>query len=64
MPLFAAWCDCCRDENDRKRLWQLTERDGGRAAIAGELANVLRGGSKSFSSATLPGVFVVSFFTA
>lgn len=42
MALFSDWCDCERGNNARKRLWKFTERDGGRAAIAGDLPDLLR----------------------
>lgn len=42
MALFADWCDCQRENNNRKRLWTFTERDGGRAAIAQRLPALLR----------------------
>ena len=31
MGFFAVWCDCQRDNNDRKRSWS-TERENGRTA--------------------------------
>lgn len=42
MSLFVDWCNCERNKNDRKRLLKLTEREGGRAAIADELPHLLR----------------------
>lgn len=40
--LFAQWCDTHQTETQRKRLWQLTERAGGRAAIAEALPGLVR----------------------
>jgi Cap4 SAVED domain len=42
MVLFAKWCVCQRNNDDRKRLWKFTEREGGRTAIADELPGLLR----------------------
>jgi Cap4 SAVED domain len=42
MALFADWCDCQRHNDERKRLWKFTEREGGRTAIADELPDLLR----------------------
>lgn len=42
MALFTNWCDSQRDNDGRKRMWKFTERDGGRAAIAGDLIDTLR----------------------
>ncbi|MGO4562993.1 Hachiman antiphage defense system protein HamA [Rhizobiales bacterium 3FA27D7] len=42
MPLFDEWCECDVSENDRKRLLRYTEREGGRAGIAGRLPDLVR----------------------
>lgn len=42
VPLFADWCDSQRENNERKRLWKFTEREGGRAAIAAFLPGLVR----------------------
>ena len=42
MPLFDEWCDCDHQEDGRKHLRRLTERDDGRAAIADRLPDLVR----------------------
>jgi hypothetical protein len=42
VALFDEWCECLPTENGRKRLWQFTEREGGRAAILDRLPDLLR----------------------
>lgn len=42
MPLFDEWCECEATEDGRKRLLKFTERQNGRAAIAGRLPDLVR----------------------
>ena len=42
MSLFDEWCECEANQNGRKRLLKYTERQNGRAAIAGRLPNLVR----------------------
>ena len=42
MALFDAWCTLKKEKDKRKRLWKLTERDGGRDEIHGELVQIIR----------------------
>jgi len=42
VPLFDEWCDCDHQEDGRKHLRRLTERDDGRAAIADRLPDLVR----------------------
>ncbi|WP_027571511.1 Hachiman antiphage defense system protein HamA [Bradyrhizobium sp. WSM1743] len=42
MPLFEDWCDNDEEEDDKKRLWKLTEKEDGREAIAESLAETVR----------------------
>ena len=42
MPLFGDWCENDEEEDKKKRLWKLTEKDDGRGAIAGQLAETVR----------------------
>lgn len=40
--MFDEWCDLTAEEQGRKRLWRLTEKAGGRAAIRDKLCQRLR----------------------
>lgn len=42
MALFDTWCNLDETKNKRKRLWRLTEKDGGRKGIQTELAEIMR----------------------
>jgi hypothetical protein len=42
MPLFDDWCDNDEEEDERKRLWKLTEKGNGREAIIDSLAETVR----------------------
>lgn len=42
MPLFDDWCENEEEEDKKKRLWKLTEKDDGREAIADGLAQTVR----------------------
>ena len=42
MPLFDDWCENDEEEDKKKRLWKLTEKDDGRAAIVEDLAETVR----------------------
>lgn len=42
MALFDDWCECSREENKLKRLWEIIEKDGGRDAIKGRLCQTVR----------------------
>ncbi len=42
VPLFNDWCDSDHQQDGRKHLRRLTELDGGRAAIADRLPDILR----------------------
>src|SRR5438067_2096433 len=42
MPIFDHWCENDVEEDDKKRLWKLTEKDGGRDTISDELAETVR----------------------
>jgi hypothetical protein len=42
MGLFEDWCDWRQVDDNRKRLWAFTERNGGRTAIEGVLAEIMR----------------------
>jgi hypothetical protein len=42
VAIFEEWCDFDREGEERKRLWKLTEKAGGRAAIRDELCETLR----------------------
>ena len=37
--LYKSWCHCKTTKGKKKTLWRLSEREGGREAIFGELAN-------------------------
>ncbi|MDE2372044.1 MAG: DUF1837 domain-containing protein [Burkholderiales bacterium] len=40
--LYEPWCECERTGEPQKQLWRLTERAGGRAAVAARLPEVVR----------------------
>jgi Cap4 SAVED domain len=42
MPLFDDWCENDEEEDKKKRLWKLTEKDDGRATIVEGLAETVR----------------------
>ena len=42
MAIFEEWCDFDRDGKERKRLWKLTEKAGGRAVIRDKLCETVR----------------------
>ncbi len=42
MPLFDDWCENEEEEDKKKRLWKLTEKDDGRETIADTLAQTVR----------------------
>ena len=42
MPIYEDWCDLDNTVDGRKRYWKLTELNGGRAAIAERLADIVR----------------------
>jgi hypothetical protein len=42
MPIFDDWCENDAEEDNKKRLWKLTEKDGGRETISDELAETVR----------------------
>jgi hypothetical protein len=42
MPLFDDWCELDEEEENKKRLWKLTEKDEGREAIIADLAETVR----------------------
>jgi hypothetical protein len=42
MPLFDDWCENEEEEDKKKRLWKLIEKDDGRATIVEGLAETVR----------------------
>ena len=42
MPLFDDWCENDEEEENKKRLWKLTEKDDGREAVIAGLVNTVR----------------------
>ena len=42
MALFDDWCENDEEEDEKKRLWRLTEKDDGRETIAENLAETVR----------------------